>query len=114
MIKRINFGGWGGQAYNIDFNIKPSLDALRAFVPCFTRDLYFCDDDLRAAIRAAQAEFDLGKRTLLVRQILKRLHDDPPMLYMHETVMFDGLHRRVKDYKPSNLIINYHQIDVAN
>jgi len=32
---------------------------------------------------------------------------------MHETVMFDGLHKRVRGYKPSNLIINYHQIDVA-
>jgi len=113
MIKRINFGGWAGQAYNIDFNIKPSLDALRAFVPCFTRDLYFCDDELRAAVRTAQSEFNLDKRLGLVQQILRRLHDDPPMLYMHETVMFDGLHKRVTGYKPSNLIINYHQIDVT-
>ncbi len=113
MIKKINFGGWAGQAYNIDFNVKPNLDALRAFVPCLTRDLYFCDDELRTAIRTAQAEFDLPKRTALVRQIIHRLHDDPPTLYMHETVMFDGLHSRVRNYKPSNLIINYQDIDVA-
>ena len=113
MIKKVNFGGWAGQAYNIDFNVKPSLDALRAFVPCLTRDLFFCDDDLRVAIRAAQAEFNLPKRTNLVREIIHRLHDDPPTLYMHETVMFDGLHRRVRNYKPSNLIINYQDIDVA-
>jgi peptide/nickel transport system substrate-binding protein len=113
MIRKVNYGGWAGQAYNIDFNVKPSLDALRPFVTCLTGDRYFCEPDMLPLIRAAQAEFDLPKRIGLVRQLLRRLHDDPPMLYMHETVMFDGLHKRVRGYKPSNLIINYHQIDVA-
>jgi len=113
MIKRVNFGGWGGQAYNIDFNVKPSLDPMRTFALCLTRNDYFCEPDMLPLIRAAQAEFNLDNRTTIVRQLLRRLHDDPPTLYMHETVMFDGLHRRVRGYKPSNLIVNYPQIDVT-
>lgn len=113
MIRKVNYGGWAGQAYNIDFNVKPSLDPLRSFATCLIGERYFCEPDLLPIIRTAQAEFDPAKRISLIRQILRRLHDDPPMLYMHETVMFDGLHKRVRDYKPSNLIINYHQIDVV-
>jgi peptide/nickel transport system substrate-binding protein len=113
MIRKVNFGGWAGQAYNIDFNVKPSLDPMRGFVLCLTADRYFCEPELLPLIRQAQVEFDLGKRTALVQQIIHRLDDDVPMLFMHETVMFDGLHKRVRNYKPSNLIINYHQIDVV-
>jgi peptide/nickel transport system substrate-binding protein len=113
MIRKVNFGGWAGQAYNIDFNVKPSLDPMRGFVPCLTTDRYFCEPELLPLIRQAQVEFDLGKRTALVQQIIHRLANDAPMLFMHETVMFDGLHKRVRNYKPSNLIINYHQIDVV-
>jgi peptide/nickel transport system substrate-binding protein len=113
MIKKVNYGGWSGQAYNIDFNVKPSLDPMRSFVLCLTAERFFCEDDMTPLIRAAQVEFDSAKRIGLMRQLLKRMHDDPPMLYMHETVMFDGLHKRVSGYKPSNLIINYHQIDVV-
>ncbi|MDX2143377.1 MAG: ABC transporter substrate-binding protein [Rhodospirillaceae bacterium] len=113
MIRKVNYGGWSGQAYNIDFNVKPSLDAFRTFATCLTRKGYFCDDDLMPTIRAAQVEFDPAKRLALVRQLLKRLHDDPPMLYMHETVMFDGLHKRVRGYKPTNLVINFHEIDLV-
>lgn len=113
MIRKVNYGGFAGQAYNIDFNVKPSLDALRPFTACLIRERYYCDDDMIPAIRAAQAEFDLGKRNAIVAQLMKRLHDDPPMLYMHETVMIDGLSARVRDYRPLNLIINYHGIDLA-
>lgn len=113
MIRKVNYGGWAGQAYSIDFNVKPSLDAMRGFATCLTRKGYFCEDDMRPDIEAALAEFDLAKRTAIVRRLLKRLHDDPPMLFMHETVMIDGLHQRVRDYRPSNLIINFHEIDLA-
>ena len=86
---------------------------MRTFALCLTRNDYFCEPDMLPLIRAAQAEFNLDNRTTIVRQLLRRLHDDPPTLYMHETVMFDGLHRRVRGYKPSNLIVNYPQIDVT-
>jgi len=114
MIRKVNYGGWAGQAYNIDFNVKPSLDPLRSFATCLTGERYFCEPDMLPQIRAAQAEFDPAKRIALVRGLIRRLHDDPPMLYMHETVMLDGLHKRVRGYKPSNLIINYHQLDVVD
>ena len=36
----------------------------------------------------------------------------PPMLYLHDTVMFDGLSKRVRGYAPYNLILNYHDLTV--
>ncbi|MBM3514446.1 MAG: ABC transporter substrate-binding protein [Alphaproteobacteria bacterium] len=113
MIRKVNYGGWAGQAYSIDFNVKPSLDAMRGFAICLTGKRYFCDDDMRPEIEAALGEFDLAKRTAIARRLLKRLHDDPPMLFMHETIMIDGLHKRVRAYKPLNLVLNFHEIDIA-
>lgn len=113
MIRKVNFGGWAGEAYSIDFNVKPSLDAMRTFATCLNGKRYFCEDDMRGDIEAALGEFDLEKRTAIVRRLLRRLHDDPPMLFMHETVMLDGLHRRVQNYRPLNLIVNFHELDLA-
>ncbi|MFL2770146.1 MAG: ABC transporter substrate-binding protein [Rhodospirillaceae bacterium] len=110
MISKFNFGGWTGEGFNMDFNTKPSLDALRPFIACFHRALWHCRSDLEPITRAAQSEWDPEKRVRLVRQLIKAYHDDPPMLYLHDTVMFDGLSSRVQGYKPVNLIVNYHDL----
>lgn len=113
MIRNFNFGGWEGEGFNMDFNTKPSLDALRPFAACLLRDLWHCRDDLQEITRQAQAEWDPAQRTKLVRQLLKIYHHEPPMLYLHDTVMFDGLSDRVRVYDPVNLIINYHDLTVS-
>ncbi|MBT5241499.1 MAG: ABC transporter substrate-binding protein [Rhodospirillaceae bacterium] len=114
MITKFNFGGWEGDGFNMDFNTKPSLDALRPFVACLTRKLWHCRDSLVEKTRDAQSTWDPDKRLALVRELLKAYHDDPPMLYMHDTVMFDGLSSRVVGYAPVNLIVNYHDLRLAN
>ena len=91
MIQKFVFGGWEGDGFNMDFNTKPSLDALRPFVDCFARALWHCREDLASKTRAAQAEWDPEKRVALVRELLAAYHDDPPMLHLYDTVMFDGL-----------------------
>ncbi len=114
MIEKFNFGTWEGNGFNMDFNTKPSLDALRPFINCFRRNLWHCRDDLRSLTQAAQGEWDPDRRLTLVRQLLKAYHDDPPMLYLHDTVMFDGLSNRVRGYAPYNLIVNYHDLTIAD
>jgi peptide/nickel transport system substrate-binding protein len=110
MITKFNYGGWEGDGFNMDFNTKPSLDALRPFVSCLTRTLWHCRPELADKTRAAQAAWDPDQRLTLVRELLKAYRDDPPMLYLHDTVMFDGLSNKVQGYDPVNLIINYHDL----
>ena len=114
MISKFNFGGWEGDGFNMDFNIKPSLDALRPFVSCLTRKLWHCRDSLAEKTRQAQAAWDPNERLALVQELLKAYHDDPPMLYMHDTIMFDGLSNRISGYAPVNLIVNYHDLRPAD
>lgn len=114
MITKFNFNGWEGQGFNMDFNTKPSLDALRPFAACLIRDLWHCRKDLADKTREAQAAWDPERRIELVRALLKAHHDDPPMLYLHDTIMFDGLSNRVAGYDPVNLIINYHDLTLAD
>lgn len=113
MIRNFNYGGWEGDGFNMDFNTKPSLDALRPFAACLLRALWHCRTELEPVTREALAEWDAEKRIALVRQLLKAYHDDPPMLFLHDTVMFDGLSSRVRGYAPINLIVNYHDLTVA-
>lgn len=113
MITKFNFNGWEGEGFNMDFNTKPSLDALRPFAACLIRTLWHCRPDLAEKTREAQAAWDPERRLELVRQLLKAHHDDPPMLYLHDTIMFDGLSNRVAGYDPVNLIVNYHDLTLA-
>lgn len=114
MITKFTFGDWEGQGFNMDFNTKPSLDALRPFAACLIRDLWHCRPDLAEKTREAQSSWDPDRRLKLVRELLKAHHDDPPMLYLHNTIMFDGLSNRVAGYDPVNLIVNYHDLTLAN
>jgi peptide/nickel transport system substrate-binding protein len=114
MIRNFNYGGWEGEGFNMDFNTKPSLDALRPFAACLLRELWHCRKELEPITRAALAEWDAERRLALVRQLLKAYHDDPPMLFLHDTIMFDGLSSRVRGYEPINLIINYHDLTVGD
>jgi len=36
------------------------------------------------------------------------------MLYLFESVHFDGLSSRVRNYDPANRIINYHEIQLVD
>ena len=80
MIRKFNYGGWEGQGFNMDFNTKPSLDALRLFVSCLSRSLWHCRDALKQTTQAAQSEWDPDKRIALVRRLLKAYHDAPHAL----------------------------------
>jgi hypothetical protein len=40
-----------------------------------------------------------------VRLLPAAYDEDPPLLYLHDTVMFDGLNKRVRGYAPVNLTL---------
>ena len=92
------------------------LDVLRA-VPmhsCQRLVPWHCDPELMPLIEAAQREFDPHRRLELLQEIMRVFHNDPPMLYLFESVHFDGLAARVRGFNPANRIINYHEIALAD
>jgi ABC-type transport system substrate-binding protein len=115
LIQKSVSGQWDGQAFHMEFDLKPSLDPMRA-IPmhsCQRVTPWHCDPAVMPLIEAAQREFDPDRRLELVREIMRVYHEDPSMLYLWESVFFDGVAARVRDYAPVNRRINYHEISVA-
>lgn len=114
LIQKAISGQWDGHAFHMEFDLKPSLDPMRA-VPmhsCQRAVPWHCDEALMPLIEAAQREFDPERRQTLVREVMRAYHENPPMLYLWESVHFDGLSSRVRNYHPRNRLINYHEISV--
>jgi peptide/nickel transport system substrate-binding protein len=112
LISRAVGGGFEGGAFGMEFDFKPTMDAMRA-IPmhsCQRAVPWHCDKTIMPTIEAAQREFDPETRLRLLREIMQRYQDDPPMLFLFESVHFDGLSRRVENYNPANRIVNYHSI----
>ena len=77
----------------MDYGTEPSLDGLRPFLlhSCLWSKPWHCDQAQVPVIKAAQREFDRPRREALVRQLVRRHHEDPPGIMLFELPRFDAL-----------------------
>ncbi len=116
LIRKAVNGGFAGAAFGMDFDTNPTLDAMRP-IPmhsCLRAVPWYCDPTVVPWIEEAQTTFDPEHRLTLLRKILKRYHESPPMLYLHETVHFEGLNKSVRNYEPRTSLANYHEIELVD
>ena len=69
---------------------------------------------LAGTMDAANQEFDPAKRAQLVARIMRHYHDQAPSIFLHEVRQYDGVGPKLRHYNPLNMIINYHELDLAN
>ncbi len=108
---------WAATIFGIDYGSSPTIDALRSINSlhsCKFFNAHYCDPDIMPTIDAANQEFDPAKRAQLVAQIMRHYHEQAPAIFLHEVRQYDGVGAKVRNYKPVNMIINYHEIDLAN
>ncbi|MSO64922.1 MAG: ABC transporter substrate-binding protein [Alphaproteobacteria bacterium] len=95
----------------------PSIEAMRginAVHSCKSQSYWTCDQEIEPVIQLANEEFDPGKRDQYVAQVMKRYRDQAWGLFLHEELQVDGLSKRIRNYKPVNVTINYADIDLAD
>ncbi len=99
----------------MEFDVKPTVDAIRPaqMHSCLRLVPWHCDESIMPLILAIQQEFDVDKRIELIESLMRDYHERPLMLYLHESVNFDGLSSRVRNYKPVNRLVNYSDIDLV-
>ncbi len=116
LIQKSVTGSWDGVAFGMEFNVKPSIDAMRPIRmhSCLRLVPWHCDEEVMPRILAVREEFDIEKRTRMLEELMVEFHERPLMLYLHETVGFDGLSARVRNYNPINRLINYSEIELAD
>jgi peptide/nickel transport system substrate-binding protein len=94
-------GNWTGEMILFSYGTLPSMDPMATYQyhSCSWVKPWVCDPELQAMIDKAQTTFDLEQRTALVQQLLRKTHDEPLGLYLHETNRFDGVAKRVENYR---------------
>jgi peptide/nickel transport system substrate-binding protein len=115
LITKAVTGSFVGEGFGMEWDFKPTLDAMRA-IPmhsCQRLVPWHCDPATMPLIEAAQREFDSERRLEMLRELMRIYAEDPTMLYLYETMHFDGVNKRVRNFAPVNRLINYHEIEVA-
>jgi len=100
LVQYIYEGGWPGEVFGMDYGTEPSLDGLRPFLlhSCLWPKPWHCDPVQVPVIQAAQREFDPTRRAAMVRQLVRRHHEDPPGIMLFELPRFDALGPGLQGY----------------
>ncbi len=115
IIKAVT-GTFDGAAFSMEFDFAPTLDPQRSLGmhSCLRAVPWHCDQEVMPLIEASRNEFDADKRAAILREIMRVYHNTAPMLYLYESVHFDGLSARVRNYRPVNRVINYEELQLAD
>lgn len=91
-ITRIRTGGWPGEAFGMDFNNMPALDALWAMRvhSCVWSAPWHCRPEWVPLQIAAETATTLDERLRLTRELAQKFHDDPSGIYLWEMPGLDG------------------------
>lgn len=116
LLRGVQQGEWTGDAFNMNFSAERMLDALRPLRlhSCLGVSPWYCDKAVSAKIEQAFATGDIDARRKLTQEILAYYHDEAPVIWLHDVVNFEGLSKRVRNYRNDQTVIAYHLIDLAD
>ena len=116
LVRQIHNAGWKGEAFSMTMDAMPTFDALRPYRihSCLWVQPWHCNESDTPLIQAALRETDLERRVEMMRELLKRYHDDPPAIYIAQMVGFVGLAPTVQNYVSDFGIIHYHELELVD
>ena len=104
------------QAFSFNFGAEPTMDVMRplnALHSCKTTTKWICFPELQDTIDAANQEFDPKKRTEMLHKIMKHYHENAAAIFLYEEIQIDAVKNKIRNYKPVNRYINWHEIEIA-
>lgn len=107
--------GFAGDAFQ-NFCNNNNVDALDDFstLSCKRPPAPYCDQEEMKLIDAAEQEFDEGKRTAILHELLRRNHDGAPMIFMVEVIDIIGLNKRVQGFRNEIQRLSFHEVSFGN
>ena len=108
-------GSFEGQAFTMMYGSIPYMDALTSLRlhSCLWQTPWNCVPEYAERIKQAYAAFDLDERERLTKALVRDIRDDAPALWLYDDVTFDGVAKRLKNYKPVFSTINYETLELA-
>jgi peptide/nickel transport system substrate-binding protein len=116
LVRGVQQGDWGGQAFVFNYSSERTTDALRALRlhSCLRPAAWYCDRELTDMIEQASNLSDLGQRRVLTERIVRAYHEEAPAIWLHDMIMIEGLGPRVRNYRNDLTVISYHAIALAD
>ncbi|MBM3505011.1 MAG: hypothetical protein FJX65_14195 [Alphaproteobacteria bacterium] len=107
---------WDGQTFSLTLGVAPENDTIRmmVFQSCRKNPTYYCNRELMPLADAADAEFDLAKREKLLHELMEKMRDDVPAIFLFEQKEVNAYGKRVRGFKNVNRFLNYHEMTLAN
>ena len=116
LIANVNSGGWGGEAFVINFGSEPTMDALRPlrFHSCLKEPAWACTEALMPQINDAFAEGDLAVREQKTRAVMEAVWNDAPAILLNEVVRIVATSSKVTGFSEAHANIAYENLAVAD
>ena len=116
LIRSIQQGGWGGQAFGMNYNAERTTDALRftRLHSCIIRKPWFCDEALTERIQRTFETWDLEERRAETEAILAEYRDQAVAIFLHEQVNVQGVGPRVRGFRQDLAFIHYDRIELVD
>jgi peptide/nickel transport system substrate-binding protein len=107
---------WDGHAFSLTLGVAPEIDTIRMmlFQSCRKEPAYYCNRDVMPLVDAADAEFDPAKREKILHELMAKMRDDAPALFLFEQQDLNAYGKRVRGFKNVNRIFNYHEMTLVN
>ena len=99
--------------FSFNYGSEPTMDIMRSINglhSCNSFPKWTCFPEIQPAIKAANEEFDPKKRAVHLRKIAQFYHDQAASIFLFDSVDLDGVKNWVKDYRPKNRLINWHEV----
>lgn len=117
LIARINGAKpWEGGAFGMNFGAAPIGDVMRpvnSYHSCAHPQKWTCYPDMEPLRQMINTEFDAKKRDAGLRQLAQRYHEDPPVIYLEETVAYHAHSAKVGGFKSENFLIPWASVTLA-
>ncbi len=109
LIRRIQGGGWVGEAFGMNYNAERTTDGLRftRLHSCIPRSPWFCDEALTRRIQRANATWELEDKRRQIESIVAEYREQAVAIWLHEIVYIQGLGPRVQGFAQDNAFIRY-------
>ena len=107
---------WEGVVFGMNFGSAPIGDVMRpvnSFHSCAQPQKWICYEDMEPLRNLINTEFDEKKRDAGLRELALRYHDDPPVIYLDETVVYHGHSNKISGFRSENFLISYDDIKIA-
>lgn len=113
-LTRIRTGGWPGEAFGMDFNNMPVLDALWSMRvhSCMFAAPWHCREDWVPLIKAAETATTVEDRRKRTEELARLYHNDPTGIFLWDMPGLDGAGPRLTNVETGLGFLDFVKLDV--